>query len=107
MASLLPNASFWRKDDRTNLPERTSIIPFAGRIGANQEFSLDSQNCTRMELLQKFPDAAPWIPLRDALSLRNILQIELWKAAVAEGVGGLALAVVPNIQLEMWLTALS
>ena len=79
-------ASFWR-GNRSNLPEPTKIVPFAGRIGANQEFSVDKNSCAQKELLVKFPDAAPWIPLRDALSLRNILQRELWKGAVIEAIG--------------------
>ncbi|KAE8413517.1 aquaporin-like protein [Aspergillus pseudocaelatus] len=84
-------ASFWR-GNRTTLPEPTKIVPFAGRIGANQEFSVDKHSCAQKELLQEFPDAAPWIPLRDALSLRNILQRELWKGAVVEAIGTCLLA---------------
>ncbi|KAJ5295570.1 hypothetical protein N7508_010391 [Penicillium antarcticum] len=86
---MLPHAKFWRSErDAVALPSPTNIVPFAGRIGANQEFSVDAKNnCTQIELLQKFPDAAPWIPLRDALSLRHILQPELWKAATIEAVG--------------------
>ncbi|CAG8094754.1 unnamed protein product [Penicillium olsonii] len=85
---MLPHAKFWKSEgDRKVLPAPTTIVPFAGRIGANQEFSLDKNNCTQIELLQKFPDAAPWIPLRDALSLRHFLQPELWKAATIEAVG--------------------
>lgn len=86
MRWMLPNASFWRSD-RTDLPTPSHVIPFAGRIGANQEFAVDKGSCTQRELLQKFPDAAPWIPVRDALSLRTILQPELWKAAVIECIG--------------------
>ncbi|CAG8897255.1 unnamed protein product [Penicillium egyptiacum] len=85
---MLPHAKFWRSGhDAEALPSPTTIVPFAGRIGANQEFSVDKNNCTQIELLQKFPDAAPWIPLKDALSLRHILQVELWKAAAIEAIG--------------------
>ncbi|KAJ6094495.1 hypothetical protein N7467_002008 [Penicillium canescens] len=88
MSSMLPHAKFWRSEgDAVVLPSPTTIVPFAGRIGANQEFSVDKTNCTQIELLKKFPDAAPWISLRDALSLRHILQRELWKAATIEAVG--------------------
>ena len=88
MSSMLPHAKFWRREgDSVVLPSPTTIVPFAGRIGANQEFSVDKNNCTQIELLKKFPDAAPWISLRDALSLRHILQPELWKAATIEAVG--------------------
>ncbi|KAJ5362335.1 hypothetical protein N7541_003179 [Penicillium brevicompactum] len=86
--TMLPHAKFWKSDSdrRKVLPAPTNIVPFAGRIGANQEFSLDQNNCTQIELLQKFPDAAPWIPWRDALSLRHFFQPELWKAATIEAV---------------------
>ncbi|KAJ5208073.1 hypothetical protein N7449_002452 [Penicillium cf. viridicatum] len=84
---MLSHAKFWRSGhDTEELPSPTTIVPFAGRIGANQEFVVDKNNCTQIELLQKFPDAAPWIPLKDALSLRHILQIELWKAAAVEAI---------------------
>ncbi|KAL2830523.1 aquaporin-like protein [Aspergillus cavernicola] len=86
MRSLLPHATFWRSD-RSRLPAPSDVVPFAGRIGANQEFSLDKGNCTQIELLQSFPDAAPCIPLRDSLSPRHFLQVELWKAAVIEAIG--------------------
>lgn len=86
--SILPQAKFWRsKHDAERLPSAAIAVPFAGRIGANQEFSLNKDNCAHLEILQKFPDAAPWIPLRDALSLRHILQPTLWKAACVEAVG--------------------
>lgn len=88
MPSMLPHAKFWRSErDAETLPKPTTIVPFAGRIGANQEFSVDKDNCTQIELLQKFPDAAPWIPLRDALSFRHLLEVELWKAAIVEAIG--------------------
>ncbi|KFY79774.1 hypothetical protein V498_08901 [Pseudogymnoascus sp. VKM F-4517 (FW-2822)] len=86
--SILPQAKFWRsKHDAERLPTPAFVAPFAGRLGANQEFSLDKDNCVHLELLQKFPDAAPWIPIRDAISLRHILQPELWRAATIEAVG--------------------
>ncbi|CAI7565957.1 unnamed protein product [Penicillium discolor] len=85
---MLQHAKFWRSGhDAEELPSPTTVVPFAGRIGANQEFAMDKNNCTQIELLQKFPDAAPWIPLKDALSLRHILQVELWKAAGIEAIG--------------------
>ncbi|KAL4894282.1 aquaporin-like protein [Aspergillus ambiguus] len=86
MSSHLPRANFWRGESG-QLPAPTEIIPFAGRIGANQEFSLDKNKCGQKELLEKIPDAAPWIPLRDSLSLKPILQIALWKAAIVEAIG--------------------
>ena len=86
MPSISPQANFWRSDQGT-LPAPIATVPFAGRIGANQEFSVDKNNCAQIEFLQRIPDAAPWIPLRDSLSLKQILQPELWKAAAVEAVG--------------------
>ncbi|KAL3455807.1 aquaporin-like protein [Aspergillus heterothallicus] len=80
-----PHGSLWRSG-RDNLPEKSTVIPFAGRLGANQEWSIGKNSCVRAEILQKFPDAAPWIPVRDAISLGGFLQIQLWKAAVVEGI---------------------
>lgn len=89
---MLPHAKSWRsRRDGEELPSPTDIVPFAGRISANQEFSVDKNNCTHIELLQNFPVAAPWIPFRDSLSLRHFLQPELWKAAVVEAIGQWAL----------------
>ncbi|OJI98018.1 hypothetical protein ASPVEDRAFT_441046 [Aspergillus versicolor CBS 583.65] len=86
MPSTIPHASFWRSD-RDTVPSAKAPTPFAGRLGANQEFSLSRSHCTDRELLEKTPDAAPWVPLRDALSVTQFSQIELWKAAVVEGLG--------------------
>ena len=78
--------SFWHSERGSSaLPKIPT--PFAGRIGANQEFSLSRQQCTDPELLDKIPDAAPWVPLRDALSPRQFFEIGLWKAAAVEGIG--------------------
>ncbi|KAJ5563435.1 hypothetical protein N7535_008599 [Penicillium sp. DV-2018c] len=84
---MLPTASFWRSGhDSEELPSPTPIVPFAGRIGANQEFSVDKTNRAQIEQLQQCPDAAPWIPLKDALSLRHFLHPALWKAAAIEAI---------------------
>ncbi|KAL3452333.1 aquaporin-like protein [Aspergillus insuetus] len=80
-----PHASSLWRTAGDHLPTNNAV-PFAGRVGANQEFTLGKNSCARAEILQKFPDAAPWIPVRDALSMRGILQIELWKAAVVEAI---------------------
>lgn len=82
----LPRASFWRTEPGTSTLPKTPT-PFAGRIGANQEFSLSRQQCTDPELLEKYPDAAPWVPLRDSLSPRQFFELGLWKAAFVEGIG--------------------
>lgn len=87
MPAVLPHASsFWRGELGTSISAKTPT-PFAGRIGANQEFSLSRQQCTDPELLSKYPDAAPWVPLRDSLSPKQFFEIGLWKAAAIEGLG--------------------
>lgn len=87
MPAVLPHASsFWRGEPGTSVSAKTPT-PFAGRIGANQEFSLSRQQCTDPELLRKCPDAAPWVPLRDSLSPKHFFEIGLWKAAAVEGLG--------------------
>ncbi|KAL4903047.1 hypothetical protein BDW74DRAFT_180337 [Aspergillus multicolor] len=84
-----PQPTFWRRSGSRAPPTPSTPLPFAGRLGANQEFTLDKQprDAEETSLLQKFPDAAPWIPLGQSLDLSHITQIELWKAAVIEGVG--------------------
>lgn len=89
MAPTLPQANFWRTEP-DKLPAPRAPAPFAGRIGANQEFSLDRRTCADTELLKNHPDAAPWVPLRDSLSLKQFLDIGLWRAAATEGIGMLA-----------------
>ncbi|KAL4882569.1 aquaporin-like protein [Aspergillus karnatakaensis] len=87
MSPVLPiSSSFWRPG-QSKLAGSNGVVPFAGRIGANQEFSIHEDSSSQRELLEKVPDAAPWIPLKDALSMRPILQPELWKGAVVEAIG--------------------
>lgn len=86
MSSTPRRGDFWRAD-RTSLPAPNPPLPFAGRIGANQQFSLDKNNCTNRDILEKYPDAAPLIPVRDSLSLKGFLQFPIWRAAAVEGVG--------------------
>ncbi|KAL4863574.1 hypothetical protein BDV12DRAFT_177325 [Aspergillus spectabilis] len=95
MSSILPTSNFWRSD-RHKLSGSSGVVPFAGRIGANQEFSIDTDSSSQKELLEKVPDAAPYIPVRDALSLRPILQVDLWKAATVEAIGSCLLVYLTN-----------
>jgi hypothetical protein len=44
---------------------RSAPIPYAGRLGGNQEFVLDPANPATKDLLHKVPDAAPWMSYRD------------------------------------------
>lgn len=86
MPPALPQVNFWRGDPGS-LPAPNQPVPFAGRVGANQQFSLDKDNCTDRAILEKYPDAAPWLPLRDSLSLKGFRGVEIWKSAFVEGIG--------------------
>jgi hypothetical protein len=59
--------------------------PFAGRIGANQEFSVSPLEET--QLLRKTPDAAPLVPWSQMICPNQFIQLNIWKAAFVEGVG--------------------
>ncbi|KAE8408656.1 aquaporin-like protein [Aspergillus pseudonomiae] len=83
---MAPHANFWHSEPET-LPTPKEPPPFAGRIGANQQFSLEKNNCTDTAILEKYPDAAPWVPWRNSLSPKQFLELGLWKAAAIEGVG--------------------
>ncbi|KAK7415031.1 hypothetical protein QQX98_006169 [Neonectria punicea] len=82
-------------DSEPTLPHyRNNIQPFAGRLGANQSFILDRALAGNEGPLEKEPDAAPLIPLRELLDLRPILHVNLWKAACIEGIGSLMLVYI-------------
>ena len=70
---------------------------FAGRLGGNQEFILDPKNLDHISTLKRVPDASPFILLREIFDVRGFLVLELWKAAIIEGVGTLLL---------VWITVL-
>ncbi|CAG7962071.1 unnamed protein product [Penicillium nalgiovense] len=59
--------------------------PFAGRIGANQEFSVSPLE--EADLLRKSPDAAPLVPWSQMICPNQFIQLNIWKAAFVEGVG--------------------
>jgi len=65
--------------------------PFAGRVGGNLEFIVDREDPQNASLLKKVPDAAPNLSLRESLDLRGFGQVELYKAAMIEGIGQLRL----------------
>jgi glycerol uptake facilitator-like aquaporin len=75
--------------------------PFAGRLGGNQEFTLDRNDPSNQELLRKVPDAAPNLSLKEAFDLRGFREIGLWKASLIEFVGMLSL---PLYHMTMMLT---
>ncbi|PGH04093.1 hypothetical protein AJ79_07193 [Helicocarpus griseus UAMH5409] len=60
---------------------------FAGRIGANQEFSIRTP--ADADVLEKTPDAAPLVPWKQMVNVRQFMQMDIWKSAFVEGVGTL------------------
>lgn len=73
---------------------RSAPIPYAGRLGGNQEFVLDPTNPATKDLLHKVPDAAPWMSYRDVWALGGFKEPSLWKPALIEGVGTMMLCFV-------------
>ncbi|KAJ5496976.1 hypothetical protein N7463_008963 [Penicillium fimorum] len=90
MASFLPQAQEQQpqplQDQNGGIRRRFQVAstPFAGRIGANQEFS--AHPLEEAELLRKTPDAAPLVPWRQMICPNQFIQLNIWKAAFTEGV---------------------
>jgi hypothetical protein len=61
--------------------------PFAGRLGANQAYVVDGVTSEDEKLLQHQPDATPHMSFRELMDCRPITNINLWKAALIEGIG--------------------
>jgi hypothetical protein len=72
--------------DGQRQPKPAQLL-FAGRIGGNQEFVLDRTDPEYAATIKKTPDAAPYMSVRESFELHGFTDIELWKAAVMEGVG--------------------
>lgn len=73
--------------ERFDAPDRSFRVinrPYAGRLGASQNFSIAGTTAQKQDLLQKVPDAAPYLSLKEALNMRPLLDIELWKQAFIE-----------------------
>ncbi|KAJ6115083.1 hypothetical protein N7486_000861 [Penicillium sp. IBT 16267x] len=66
---------------------KPAIIPFAGRIGGNQDFVVDRSNPYNAELLKRVPDAAPLTTFRDGFDFRGFLDSGIWKYAFVECIG--------------------
>ncbi|KFY32554.1 hypothetical protein V493_00085 [Pseudogymnoascus sp. VKM F-4281 (FW-2241)] len=64
-----------------------STQPFAGRLGANQEFILDREKLENAPFLKRLPDASPFMSVQEIFNMRGFLEPELWKAATTEGLG--------------------
>ncbi|GAB1198752.1 hypothetical protein APSETT444_008081 [Aspergillus pseudonomiae] len=61
-----------------------AVAPFAGRLGGNQDFVVDRSDPRNDKVLEKVPDAAPWMSLSEILDLRGFLSLDLWKFAFLE-----------------------
>jgi glycerol uptake facilitator-like aquaporin len=75
-------------------------LPFAGRIGGNQDHILDPQNINDLSILKRLPDASPFISVKGIFSLGGFLERDLWKAAFIECLGTLLL-----VWLTVWISA--
>jgi glycerol uptake facilitator-like aquaporin len=73
---------------------------FAGRVGGNQEFILDPKCDDDLSTLKRLPDANPLMSVKEVFSLRGFLELELWKAALTEGLGTLLL-----VWITVWMAA--
>lgn len=71
---------------------RSSPIIYVGRFGGNQEFTLDPSDPAAQAMIEKTPDAVPWMPVRALLSLRGFKEPTLWRSAIMEGFGAMLLA---------------
>jgi hypothetical protein len=89
----------WIKAHEISLPLTTSLQssrtyqlilrPFAGRIGGNQHFILEPDTPEKRKLLQRIPDAAPYLTWKESFDIRPFGELELWKQAFAECYGAL------------------
>ncbi|KAH7117755.1 MIP transporter [Dendryphion nanum] len=75
-----------RRLSRDHIPPIASR-PFAGRIGGNQEFTLDPDDASFKSVISKVPDAATTFSWKQSFFLRGFVDLELWKEATIEGVG--------------------
>lgn len=73
---------------------KSNPIPYAGRLGGNQEFVLDPTDPDTASLLKRNPDAAPFMSLKTLLSFDGFKQPSLWKQAFMEGVGAMMLSYI-------------
>lgn len=81
-----PNTDY---DAYSPLSLKPTQLLFAGRLGGNQEFIIDRDDPAQAALLQKTPDAAPFMSLSQTFDLRGFREVDLWKAAFIEGIGEL------------------
>jgi hypothetical protein len=85
-----PISPAYRRRPGTGTRSTTSRLysaPFAGRLGGNQEFTLDRSDPQNEELLKKVPDAAPNLTLKEAFDLGGFREVGIWKAGLIESIG--------------------
>jgi hypothetical protein len=63
------------------------LRPFAARVGGNHRFTLDADTPEKQRLLQRIPDAAPYLTWTENFDLQPFGEIELWKQGVVECYG--------------------
>ncbi|TXB97345.1 hypothetical protein FocTR4_00011283 [Fusarium oxysporum f. sp. cubense] len=63
--------------------------PFAGRLGANQAYVVEGGTSEDDHLLHHAPDATPHMSFWELMDMRPIKNLDLWKAALIEGIGTL------------------
>ncbi|RBQ67466.1 hypothetical protein FVER14953_10709 [Fusarium verticillioides] len=68
---------------------RSNSQPFAGRLGANQAYVVEGGTSKDDHLLHHAPDATPHMSFRELMDMRPIKNLDLWKAALIEGIGTL------------------
>ncbi|KAB8216171.1 aquaporin-like protein [Aspergillus novoparasiticus] len=76
-----------------------AVAPFAGRLGGNQDFVVDRSDPRNEKVLEKVPDAAPWMSLSEIFDLRGFLSLDLWKFACLE-----CIASMMNVFISAWVT---
>ncbi|KAI9041857.1 aquaporin-like protein [Aspergillus affinis] len=77
----------------------STIPPFAGRLGGNQDFVVDRNDPRNEKVLEKVPDAAPCMTLREVFDFRGFLSADLWKFALLECVASMM-----NVFITAWVT---
>lgn len=75
-----------RRGTKDHVPPVASR-PFAGRIGGNQEFTIDPDDASFHSVISKVPDAAATFSWKQSFRLDGFADVELWKEATIEGVG--------------------
>ncbi|EXK83875.1 hypothetical protein FOQG_11832 [Fusarium oxysporum f. sp. raphani 54005] len=68
---------------------RSYSQPFAGRLGANQAYVVEGGTSEDDHLLHHAPDATPHMSFWELMDMRPIKNLDLWKAALIEGIGTL------------------